>query len=445
MNNESSILSSIFLGATEERQLEFKEGFNWEEQTSAKLRDELIKAVLAMGNTPGGGTIILGIRTDTKKKKIYPEGFVLKDCDSFIKNQEQIKTVIHGYCQRPLDFDIKIELHPDDETKGFVIFQVKEFVKWPIVTIKPSTTKEDNGKNNVIENHAIYTRSKLAQWSSIKAGPQEIEDIVETAVKKYDIHIKSLGYTRATPKDKEIDVWFSNNRLQALKGLQTMQIKTYMEVQAKFIDPDAEFKKIELREAASKSTVPTFGWPIAVFLENTTQSELKPVVDTNGIKAELAISKHPFDDDKTFDYWAIHTSGAFFILKSIFEDLRDPTIISFNTRIIRITEVFMYLKNLYSNLAIGSNKQLQVIIRHGGIKGRSLGTLAQNRFMLGTYFAGQDEVSSTNIVTIDDFIKDPGGVVEKFTEPLFEAFDFYKIDRKILDQIVLDYLQGKVT
>src|SRR3989344_1223096 len=443
MNNNSNLITSVFSGATENRQLEFKEGFNWEAQESTKLKDELIKAILSMSNTPGGGTIILGIRTDTKTKNIIPEGFSIKDAQSFTKNHEHIKTVVHGYCQRPIDFDVQNEPHPEDENKRFIIFQVVEFSKWPTVTVKPSNTKEDNGKYSVIENHAIYARSKLAQWSSIKAGPQEIEDIIEVAVKKYDAHIRSLGYTKVTSRDKEIGSWFTTHQTEALSGLKKLEIQTYMEVQAKFVNPDIDFKKIELRDAARESTISTFGWPIAVFLDN--RDEYRPVVDANGIKAEIQVERNELDGGKTFDYWAIHTSAAFYLLKSIFEDLRNPEIISFNTRIVRITEVFMYLKNLYSKLGIESKREFEVTIKHGGIKGRKLSTLSQNRLMLRTSITNEDEISTTITTSIDAFEKTPSDVVEKITEPLFELFDFYKVDRGVLEQIVNDYLIGKVT
>jgi hypothetical protein len=105
----------------------------------------------------------------------------------------------------------------------------------------------------------------------------------------------------------------------------------------------------------------------------------------------------------------------------------------------------MYLRNLYSALGIESKKELEVTIKHSGIKDRKLGTLSQNRLMLATRIAGQDEVSATQVTSIDNFNKDPAGTVEKFTDPLFEAFDFYKVDRKILEEVVLSYLQGKVT
>lgn len=445
MNDNSNVLTSILSGAAETRQLEFKEGFNWEAQGSSKLREELIKAILAMSNTPGGGLVIIGVRTDTRTKAVFLEGLSDNDAESFGKNQEQIKTIVHNYCQRPIDFEIKSERYPEDGAKWFIVFQVSEFSRWPTVTAKSGKVMEDNGKSKVIEYHAVYTRSKLAQWSSVKAGPREIEDIVETAVKKYDTHVRSLGYTRVTPRDQGIKIWFLDHQGGAHARLKGLGIQAHMEVKAKFVDPNGDFDKIKLRDAARESTVPTFGWPIAAFLDS--RDEYRPVADTNGVKAEMAIERHDLGvgGRKTYDYWALHTSGAFYLLKSIFEDLRNPEIISFNTRIVRITEVFMYLRNLYSSLGIEADKEFEIIIRHGGIRGRRLDTLSSNRLMFEGHTAGVEEVTTPLTTSISQFSKDPSGVVEKFTQPLFECFDFFQLEQRVLDEVVQSYLVGRVT
>jgi hypothetical protein len=240
-----------------------------------------------------------------------------------------------------------------------------------------------------------------------------------------------------------VDTWFSSHAAEATKELKKINITANMEVSAKFIDPDLEFEKIKLRDAARESTIPTFGWPIAVFLDN--RDGYRPVVEANGIKAMIPIIKDAFDEGKHFDYWAIHTSAAFYLLKSIFEDVRNPDIVSFNTRIVRITEVFMYLRNLYSNLGVDAKKEFEITIKHGGIKGRKLGTLSQTRLMFHTYTLGVDEVTTTITTSVDEFQDNPTDVVAKITNPLFESFDFFKLERKILEQIVTDYMNGKVT
>lgn len=237
--------------------------------------------------------------------------------------------------------------------------------------------------------------------------------------------------------------WYKRHKSQAFKSLKELKIQAYMEVKAELLDTSNNFSRTELRDAAGESTIPTFGWPIAVFLGN--RMEYKPVYDKDGIRAEVSIKRHELDGSKTYDYWAISTNGSFYTLKSIFEDLRNPEIISFNTRIVRITEVFMYLRNLYSNLGIAPDKKFNITIKHGGIKGRKLSTLSQNRLMLGTYISSEDDISTTITTSIRGFEKNASDVVESFTEPLFEMFDFHKVNRSILEDIVQNYLNGKVT
>lgn len=281
-------------------------------------------------------------------------------------------------------------------------------------------------------------------WSLVKkksqkrvptSTPTEIIQIKE----KTKEQVRQIQHTSS----QDINQWFVVHQEAARKELKKLEITTFMEVKVRLQFPNMSFTKIVLRDAAKESTIPTFGWPIAVFLGN--RDEYKPVVDAGGIKAIIPIERHEMDGSKTFDYWALHTSAAFYTLKSIFEDLRNPEIISFSTRIVRITEVFMYLKKLYTHLGIDSNKEFEIAIKHAGIKGRKLGTLSPNRLMFRTYVCAQDEIETVISTSISEFEEKPTSVVGQFTEPLFELFDFFQLNGNVLEEIVINYLNGKVS
>lgn len=70
----------------------------------------------------------------------------------------------------------------------------------------------------------------------------------------------------------------------------------------------------ELLEAAEKSMVHTFGWPIGVLLSNKSPRSL-----ANEIVTEI-----PREDDRGYDYWALRNTGDFYQLQSLFEDERKP-------------------------------------------------------------------------------------------------------------------------
>lgn len=101
------------------------------------------------------------------------------------------------------------------------------------------------------------------------------------------------------------------------------------------------------------------------------KEEFSPKPTTDGIKAEIAIDGPDWftgGNRKSYDYWSINKNGCLYMLMSLFEDEREPESIFFNTRIVRLTEFFMYLNNLYTSLGIAENETIQVKIKHSGIK-----------------------------------------------------------------------------
>jgi len=280
-------------------------------------------------------------------------------------------------------------------------------------------------------------------WTLVKKKSIEKKDKytgeIATIQKKAESSLKTIS-------DKhDLKQWFQSNKDIATNGLKKLKIKTYMEVEIQLLNLDLNVGKKDLKDAARNSTIRTFGWPIGVYLD---RQEFSPKPDSNGVHAEISIKEKDWMDKSkervTYDYWAIHSCGAFYLKKSLFEDSRKPDQIFFNTRIVRITEVFMYIKNLYSKFEVPANTQIQVTIKHGGLKGRILSSSSFNRSLFGEYKIETDNVSSSIITTLDEIGDDVATIVEKFTKLLFEQFEFFELERKVLDDIVLNYLQGKV-
>lgn len=319
-----------------------------------------------------------------------------------------------------------------------------------------------------VQNHKyLYKKIKEGEAHELTSAVSEIMNGCEklwSLVKKKSIEKEKDNYSKeifkirkeATKglqlisKDKKqikmLSNWFISNKTKASKQLKDLGIKTFMEVEIKIPSLDLDIAKKILKDGARNSTIRTFGWPIGIFFDN--RSEFTPRPDPDGIHAEIAIKeKDQMDPEKkriTYDYWAIHSSGAFYLLKSLFEGERRPNQIFFNTRIVRITEVFMYIKNLYLFFEIPSNTEIEVMIKHGGLKGKILGSSSQGRSLFGNYKIDTDEVSTIIKTTLDEIESDLVNVVEQFTKPLFEQFEFFELERKVLEDIVVNYLNGKV-
>jgi len=272
---------------------------------------------------------------------------------------------------------------------------------------------------------------------------------VETEVKNIDesatIKKKAEPSLEVVTDTNSLKRWFRLNKHIATKGLEKLKIKAYMEVEIQPLGLDLNIGRKDLKNITRDSTIKTFGWPIGVSLE---RQEFSPKPDSNGIHAEISIKEKDWSDESkervTYDYWAIHSSGAFYLKKSLFEDTRRQNQIFFNTRIVRITEVLMYIKNLYSKLEVPANTQIQIMIKHGGLKGRILSSSSLNRSLFGEYKIETDDVPSSIITTLAEIETDMSTVVESFTKPLFEQFEFFELDRTVLDDIVSNYLKGKV-
>ena len=193
--------------------------------------------------------------------------------------------------------------------------------------------------------------------------------------------------------------------------------------------------KRELRDAAINSQIHTFGWPIAPGVRD---GEYSPKPNDDGIVTEIATK-----EDKSFDYWSIKQDGSFYLLKSIFEEKRKPNYLFFDTRTIRITETLMYARNLYSNLKLGKEELITIIIKHGGLKGKIMGATG-NRLITSEYKSVENQISTTIVTTIKEIEENTTNLVLKFTTPLFELFDFLSIEDRIIDDIVRNYLAGKI-
>lgn len=192
------ILLSLIEGAVEARNLEFKEGFSWNDPNSRKLQEETVKAVIAMANIQGGGDIVLGLKTDSSKKKIDIKGVGEKEISSFEKQYEQIEQCVAKYSSQAINFVIyRSETDKlDKKSRKFIVFRVSEFSLYPCVCRVNGGQKEDGEKFYVLNEGFIYSRPRKAPWSSRKASAEEIEEIVRLSVDKYRQDLKLRGYVK---------------------------------------------------------------------------------------------------------------------------------------------------------------------------------------------------------------------------------------------------------
>lgn len=238
-----------------------------------------------------------------------------------------------------------------------------------------------------------------------------------------------------SPWDKN---WISTNQDTAFSGLKRSGKSGFMEIRMTLPNLKPNIAQGELLRIADQAQIHTFGWPLGVVLGN--REECRPRPKTDGIIAEIDIK------DSSYDYWSIRRDGTFYLLKSLFEDVRKSGHIFFNTRIVQITEVLLYSIRLYSGFKVPPDSRILIGIRHGGLKDRVLSAIGgRDLFFHDRSKSKEGEVYTEVETTSEKIESDLVDLVQRFTQPLFVIFDFFEVNGKVLEDIVNNYLEGRVT
>lgn len=233
--------------------------------------------------------------------------------------------------------------------------------------------------------------------------------------------------------------WFEDQARTAFVKCKELNVAAYMELRFSLLGAVRK-SQIELLNAVRSSTVPTFGWPIPILLDNRDEFRPRPLKD--GIKAEVAIKE---DMGRfSFDYWAASNSGQFYMLQSLFEDSRRANEIFFNTRIVRVAEALMFASKFYYNLGLGQESAVAIRIGHGGLKGRKL-TSSSNRRLILERATDESNSHSEIVVPLGELQLKLSDNVRKLLAPFFLLFDFQEFAPEIYADIVNKFEAGHVT
>jgi len=440
-----------------------------------KDKRELAKDVTSLANIQGG-YILIGIKTKMSTIHFGDEIEEIRPFKQELVNSTQYYDVIkHWTYPEVKDIDIQWSAKKSNKQKGCLVIKIPQQKE----SLKPFLITKTLDDKKIVETIFGYSERKretspplsvVDLQKALRLGfhyenqLKERFDSLEVQLKQLtnhpfipkdtDITEKKLGLIRETiGQTKTLNGWFDERRKEAKQGLKKLGFKLFMEVKMhpeKLIEKENQ----ELKDAARTSTIHTFGWPIAVCLDAGAGVKNTPQATQYGIKSEISIGKTPDhikapDNiiDKRYDYWALKKDGAFYLLKSLFENSRKPGYLFFNTRIIRTTEVLMYAFNLYSKLGLDADEKIIIEINYGGLKGLTMGVVGR-RMLTGEHRKNysENEIPSgeipTTIKELDEKITD---LVGSFVKPLFESFDWFKIGKSVIDDIVLNYKQGRVT
>ena len=235
--------------------------------------------------------------------------------------------------------------------------------------------------------------------------------------------------------------WFQERKADALRGFASFGTKGFMEVKFSLTTVKPDFPQRKLLDAAGKSVIRTFGWPMGAVLP---KPEYRPHPTAEGIVAEIMEKKK----GQSFDYWSLRRNGDFYLLRDLFEDMKRPEqdALFINTRIAQTTEALLYCARLNSEFGIDSSEGVRISIRHGGLKGRKLAWI--------TYYGldFEDDCESSENESAVEFTcplsRIESGLTElvkSVCEPLFTLFNFFQVPDELYAEKVETFVKGRAT
>ena len=236
---------------------------------------------------------------------------------------------------------------------------------------------------------------------------------------------------------KDDYVWRDNMRQMAMEDYSKSGFAAYVEAFSTLSSPELHKPNIELLEAVRTSKISTFGWPIGV---SGNSDEMKPKPLKDGIiNSIFGLSK------RSYDFWALKQDGSFYLLKSFFEDENAENQLFFNTRIVRTTEMLMFLSKLYRKLDVPLEKTLSFSLRHTGLDGRYLSSIGSRQIFRKYGPCREDEIEAAITTSLSELDESIASLVSKLLSPVFMLFDFFELQQKIYDDIVDKFKAGRAT
>jgi hypothetical protein len=285
----------------------------------------------------------------------------------------------------------------------------------------------------------------LLLWDPKK--PEEFRDELERRINRRLALLEPAANvepgTRPRPHSPDLDEdWLDQHRDAATSGLQQIGRSAYMEAVVA-IQPKGSWRQPVLLSAITDAQVHTFGWPIGIVLD---RESFRPHPTADGVLAEVAIGPdtETLLERRSYDYWHLRQTGDFYFLHSLFEDERADKAIFFDTRIVRTTELVLFLSRLYSRLEVPDDTRIKITATYSGLAQRRLAASNPRRSMFYDRKTSEDSLSATVECTVAELQSKLEEQVRGLLEPLFMIFDFFELSDQVWKELVDGYVAGEI-
>ena len=184
-------IKQLIQSKQETKNLDFKKDFNWK-KASKDEKLMIVKHILSMANTQGGGRIIFGVEDRTFE---FKKGMDEENYKSF--DQTEVNNLLQNYTDPTFNCQVYKE-----EINGrlVVVIDVSEFEESPIICAKDAFSSKNKTKH-IIKKGQIYVRTEKASSEAISSS--EMKELLELACsKRFGISFKEQYEEEIEEADK---------------------------------------------------------------------------------------------------------------------------------------------------------------------------------------------------------------------------------------------------
>jgi hypothetical protein len=432
-------LVEILLTNKESKELDYKAPCSWN-SGDKKALCELVKDILAFGNTKGG-YLVIGVHEKNNGWEF--EG--LSDDQLATFDTTKVNQFINKYADPPINVSVEIVRH---QNKSFIIIGVPKFADTPHICQKDFP--------GVLYEATVYVRTDNNESAPIKKS-SDFRMLLESALsnrseqllKSFRTILKHGESHEQKKNDEDQFLIQSDLARQRSNELNPIVDKNYGYRETIFYPSTFEenaFDLDQLKKMAHQASVNYTGWPFLYINENDRGQSY--VVD-NGLETLIA-GKDVFHGGDGFYFWKFFRSGLLYTNELFLDDSylrahgKEDKILDFD-RLSQMAGLAVdCLCRLYKEY-IDDETEINMHFKLRGLKDKFIGSVSGNRmFFRGIYVS---KISETTFSAVHSRTEWNAGLIDHAIEicnHVLQRFNWSEPNLDACRKIIENMLQRKL-
>lgn len=437
-----SDLERLFLLQGETLSTEFKA---WLDLSNAASRATLAKAAIALANH-GGGSIIFGV--EERKGAAVASAPRPESISRY--TSDLVNAAINRFADPKIHCDVVHLLHPVSRNEHAIVV-VPSGSTVPIMSIRELS--------GTIAAHQCYVRKPgpkseqpftAEEWRAllsrcVQAGREQMLDAIRTILQGHSLSPvaadqidKLLSFTETSHSrwSEVIDALPKNDPARFLNGHyeQSFELRD--------VKPASGLNQL-LERLRRAGEVRLTGWGPFIDLE---RPPVGPVPRGQIIEAWVGHPDEAGREGRHADFWRASPDGLLYEIRAMDEDFTDKAVpgstFDISMPIWRIGETLLYVARLARLFA--EDPEIAIRVRYKGLKGRQLKSLFDWRVpVFGRRTCHVEEAVLDGMANASRIETNLEEVLVTLLRPLYEAFEFYELDPKLVAHEVARYRQSR--